>query len=67
MLFSFQIEDEERDLPAELSHIAETVEIFEVDVRDIAGAELLTERRHPSPGAAGSVVTAIRGQLIINH
>ena len=43
--------------PAELTHVTETVEIFKVDVSHIPAAELLTQGRHSSPRAAGSMIS----------
>ena len=46
--------------PAQLTHVAQTVEVLEVDVRHIAGAELLTERRQSNPGTTPAVVSPVR-------
>ena len=52
--------------PAELTHVAETVEIFKVDVGHISAAELLTQGRHSSPRAAGSVISDEREIIIFS-
>ena len=45
---------------AELRHVTQAVEVLEVDVRHIAGAELLTERRQSNPGTTPTVVSPVR-------
>ena len=42
--------------PAELTHVTETVEIFEVDVGNISTAELLAQGRHSGPRAARPMI-----------
>ena len=45
---------------AELRHEGEAVEVLEVDVRHVARAELLAERRQSHPGTAPAVVSPVR-------
>ena len=45
---------------AQLGHVAQTVEVLEVDVRHVASAELLAERRQSNPGTTPTVVSPVR-------
>ena len=49
-----------QETAAELGHVAEAVEVLEVDVRHVAGAELLAEGRQAHPGTALAVVPPVR-------
>ena len=45
-------------VPGELAHVAQAVEVLEVDVRHVAAAQLLAQRGHAGAGAARTVVPA---------
>ena len=49
-----------QEAAAELGHVVEAVEVLEVDVGDVAGTELLAERRQSNPGTALGVVSPVR-------
>ena len=44
---------------AELGHVAQAVEVLEVDVGHVARAELLAEGRQSNPGTATAVVSPV--------
>ena len=49
-----------QETTAELGHVTQAVEVLEVDVGHIAGAELLAERRQSNPRTTPAVVSPVR-------
>ena len=49
-----------QETTAELGHVAQAVEVLEVDVGHVAGAELLAEWRQSNPGTTPAVVSPVR-------
>ena len=48
-----------QETATELGHVAEAVEVLEVDVGHVARAELLAEGRQSNPGTATAVVSPV--------
>ena len=49
-----------QETTAQLGHVTQAVEVLEVDVRHIAGAELLAEWRQSNPSTTPAVVSPVR-------